>query len=377
MGEELTIQVVIPAYEPDDKLIKFCKDLHKNGFKNIIVVNDGSSTGYDALFYETAKVEGCTVLRHAVNQGKGRALKTNQFSDGGVGCITADSDGQHKPEDVLKCAKLFYENTDRLIMGSRNFDSEDIPWKSKLGNELTKKVCSYLCGIKVSDTQTGLRGIPHEFMKELMNVPGERFEFETNMLIETQGIVKIDEIPIQTIYDSKENHKTHFDPIRDSIKIYRIFGRIFTRYIISSLSSSVLDLLLFVWFCNLFHSEKGMLYIGVSTVMARIFSAVYNYLINYKFVFASKKRIKVSSGKYFVLELVAPAGFLADTEKTYEVNLQYADQQTPLVWKGITAKNQAISVEIDLRKVFETGFGTNEYAKSDGAVFGLYNAKYC
>lgn len=89
MGEELTIPVVIPAYEPDDKLIKFCKDLHKNGFKNIIVVNDGSSTGYDALFYETAKVEGCTVLRHAVNQGKGRALKTafnyilNQFSDGG------------------------------------------------------------------------------------------------------------------------------------------------------------------------------------------------------------------------------------------------------------------------------------------------------
>ncbi|MCI8608529.1 MAG: Cys-Gln thioester bond-forming surface protein [Firmicutes bacterium] len=79
-------------------------------------------------------------------------------------------------------------------------------------------------------------------------------------------------------------------------------------------------------------------------------------------------------GKYFVRELVAPAGFLADTEKTYEVNLQYADQQTPLVWKGITAKNQAISVEIDLRKVFETGFGTNEYAKSDGAVFGLYNA---
>ncbi len=307
MGEELTIPVVIPAYEPDDKLIKFCKDLHKNGFKNIIVVNDGSSTGYDALFYETAKVEGCTVLRHAVNQGKGRALKTafnyilNQFSDGGVGCITADSDGQHKPEDVLKCAKLFYENTDRLIMGSRNFDSEDIPWKSKLGNELTKKVCSYLCGIKVSDTQTGLRGIPHEFMKELMNVPGERFEFETNMLIRSRDKFEIIEIPIQTIYESKKDHKTHFDPILDSIRIYRIFGILFLKYIISSLSSSVLDLLLFSAFCGLLHSWNELYYVTVATAAARVISATYNYLINYKFVFNSNKNRGISVMKYFML----------------------------------------------------------------------------
>lgn len=220
---------------------------------------------------------------------------------GGVGCITADSDGQHKPEDVLKCAKLFYENTDRLIMGSRNFDSEDIPWKSKLGNELTKKVCSYLCGIKVSDTQTGLRGIPHEFMKELMNVPGERFEFETNMLIRSRDKFEIIEIPIQTIYESKKDHKTHFDPILDSIRIYRIFGILFLKYIISSLSSSVLDLLLFSVFCGLLHSWNELYYVTVATAAARVISATYNYLINYKFVFNSNKNRGISVMKYFML----------------------------------------------------------------------------
>ena len=161
-------------------------------------------------------------------------------------------------------------------MGSRNFDSEDIPWKSKLGNELTKKVCSYLCGIKVSDTQTGLRGIPHEFMKELMNVPGERFEFETNMLIRSRDKFEIIEIPIQTIYESKKDHKTHFDPILDSIRIYRIFGILFLKYIISSLSSSVLDLLLFSAFCGLLHSWNELYYVTVATAAARVISATKN-----------------------------------------------------------------------------------------------------
>lgn len=308
MGEELMIPVVIPAYEPDDNLTRFCRDLHKSGFKNIIVVNDGSSTDYDALFHEAAEVEGCTVLRHAVNQGKGRALKTafnyilNQFSDwGGVGCITADSDGQHKTEDVLKCARLFHENADRLIMGSRKFDSEYIPWKSKLGNELTKKVCSYLCGIKLSDTQTGLRGIPCEFMKELMNVPGERFEFETNMLIRSRDKFEIIEIPIQTVYESKKNHKTHFDPIWDSIRIYRIFGIMFLKYIISSLSSSVLDLLLFSAFCGLLHPWNELYYVTAATIAARVISATYNYLVNYKFVFNSNKNMGISIMKYCML----------------------------------------------------------------------------
>lgn len=304
MNEKI-IPIVIPSYEPDERLIILIENIRKSFSGIIIIVDDGSGEKYKHLFDTVHKLD-CTVLTHAVNLGKGRALK-NAFNfvlyhyPEAIGVITADSDGQHTWEDIQRCMDALYNAPERLILGCRKFLNRDIPWKSRFGNELTRKVCGFLCNVKVSDTQTGLRGIPKQFMEKLMNVPGERFEFETNMLIETQGIVKIDEIPIQTIYDSKENHKTHFDPIRDSIKIYRIFGRIFTRYIISSLSSSVLDLLLFAWFCNLFHSEKGMLYIGVSTVMARIFSAVYNYLINYKFVFGSKERIKVSSGKYFVL----------------------------------------------------------------------------
>lgn len=112
---------------------------------------------------------------------------------------------------------------DSLILGVRSFKGKDIPWKSRIGNTLTRKVFSYITGIYISDTQTGLRGIPKTFIYELLDIPGERFEFETQMLIETVGKYKIKEVEIETVYDSKTNHQTHFNPLLDSIKIYKIF----------------------------------------------------------------------------------------------------------------------------------------------------------
>lgn len=299
------VPIVIPAYEPGTELLEFYRDLKTKGFQNIIVINDGSTDDYTELFDEIT-ARGGVVLKHAVNQGKGRALKTvfnyilNEFPDA-CGCITADSDGQHKTEDVEQCARALVHSRDCLIMGCRDFSGSNVPWKSRFGNELTKKVCSYLCGIKVSDTQTGLRGIPAGFMKELLNVPGERFEFETNMLISSKGKYTTIEVPVQTVYESKENHKTHFDPVLDSIKIYRIFGILFLKYIFSSLSSSIIDFILFGVFCSVLKPWNAGYYIAIATVSARIFSASYNYLINYKFVFHSKKNMGTSGVQYLIL----------------------------------------------------------------------------
>ncbi|EJW97654.1 glycosyltransferase, group 2 family protein, partial [gut metagenome] len=173
-----------------------------------------------------------TVLRHVVNQGKGRALKTafNELlnrEEPVFGCVTADSDGQHTPLDICRCMDMLKQHPQALVMGCREFTSNQVSFKSKLGNELTRTICSFLCGIQVSNTQTGLRGVPREFMKELLNVPGERFELETNMLIACKNRIEIQEVPIQTVYDSKVDHKTHFDPVRDSIRIYKILAGCF------------------------------------------------------------------------------------------------------------------------------------------------------
>lgn len=310
MEKECIVPIVIPSYEPDENLPVFCNRLKYCGLTNIIVIDDGSGEKYEEFFQEVKKIDGCTVLKHAVNQGKGRALKTafnyilNHFSEKTVGCVTADSDGQHNVEDVLKCVNSLVENPNSLILGCRDFGGEQIPWKSRFGNELTKRICNYLCGIKISDTQTGLRGIPTSFMRILLNVPGERFEYETNMLIEAKGNYDFVEVPIETVYDSKDNHRTHFDPVKDSIRIYMIFGRIFSRYIISSISSFVIDILLFMLFCSLLRNKLPLYYVGISTVLARILSSIYNFIVNYVIVFRSKKEKSKSAVRYFTLAIV-------------------------------------------------------------------------
>ncbi|MDO5540470.1 MAG: glycosyltransferase family 2 protein [Eubacteriales bacterium] len=252
------IPIVIPSYEPDGNLIKLLEDLKDAGLGPVILVDDGSGERYGYLFEQARDEYQCHILKHAVNMGKGRALKSafnyllNEYQEEEIlGCLTADSDGQHGVKDIKKCMEALEKSPQKLILGCRDFDLPSVPSKSKFGNKLTHYVCKWLCGIDVSDTQTGLRAIPGDFMRFLLNTPGERFEFETNMLLDSKGKVDIEEVKIETIYDSKENHATHFNPIMDSIKIYKIFGKCFLKFIVSSLSSSAVDLILFSILCGM------------------------------------------------------------------------------------------------------------------------------
>ncbi len=304
------VPIVIPSYEPDEKLSGLLKKMKETGFRNIVLVDDGSGGEYTHFFDEAQEVYGCRVLHHAVNQGKGRALKTafnyclQEFSDM-PGVVTADSDGQHSPECILSCVDMLLAHPDALIMGCRCFEGGDVPARSEFGNKCTRIVMKYLTGITVSDTQTGLRGIPRAFMERLLMVKGERFEFETNMLLETkERKVPIVEVPIRTIY-IEENKTSHFNPIKDSLKIYMIFGK----FLFSSLSSSVVDLALFSMFCFL---AKGMdwgrfSYISVATVFARVLSALYNYSLNLKVVFQSENSVKTTLPRYALLAAVQMA----------------------------------------------------------------------
>ena len=235
---------------------------------------------------------GIVVLTHALNYGKGRALKTafnyvlNNYKDV-IWVITVDSDGQHLVKDALKCSQELINSENKLVLGSRNFDEDNVPLKSRVGNKLTRSLFKILCGISISDTQTGLRGIAINDIKRFLYTKGERFEYETNMLLDAKKYnIKFEEVPIETVY-LNENKGTHFNPLRDSVEIYKVF----IKYLFVSLSSFLVDILFFMY------------KIIVSTVCARIISSLYNYLLNRKFVFEQHDS-KSFIIKYYILVII-------------------------------------------------------------------------
>ena len=312
INNPVPVPIVIPSYEPDERLIALLHDLDDKAMGPVIIINDGSSEEYDPIFKEAESIitkRGGKFISYRPNRGKGRALKTafqyiTENYPGALGCVTADSDGQHTPECINNIIDTLKAHPDNLILGVRQFDKKSIPWKSWFGNTLTIKVFSYVAGMKVSDTQSGLRGIPFAFMMELIDCKGERFEYEMQMLLECAGRYNLTEVPIQTIYESKENHQTHFKPIRDSLRIYKILGKKFLKFIFASLSSFVVDIILFHLFVLLFKGTFPALYVTFATVAARVISAVYNYFINYKFVFKSKASRSTSLTKYALLAII-------------------------------------------------------------------------
>ena len=295
--------VIIPAYNPEKKIfLDFLDELVKD-FEKIIVVNDGSKPECASAFEEVRK-RNIKVVTHSVNLGKGRALKTgfnealNTYPEC-IGAVCADCDGQHTVPDIKKCVNKLIENPTSLIIGSRDFKQANVPFKSRFGNILTRNIFKLFIGISITDTQTGLRAMSMENMKKFMRVSGERYEYETNMLIECKNEdIKIVEVTINTIY-IENNKGSKFNPVKDSICIYKMFGK----YIFSSLSSFVIDIILFsilLRFLGNFNDLSNK--IVIATITARIISSLYNFIINGKIVF--KNITKVSLIKYIILVIV-------------------------------------------------------------------------
>lgn len=298
------IVIIIPAYKPHKEIMQDFIERLQNHFKNIVVVDDGSGEKYKE-FFKMLEQQKIQVLKHNINLGKGRAIKTafnfclNTYPNI-KGAITADCDGQHYIKDIIKCAKKLKENPNKLVIGTRNFNEKQVPFKSKYGNKITRTMFSTFVGIKITDTQSGLRAFGIENMKKFLETAGERYEYETNMLIECkEKEIEIVEVPITTVY-IKNNELSHFNPIKDSIMIYKLF----IKYIISALSSFVLDILIFTLLVKLLPETNSEIItkIVISTIIARIISSIYNFIINSKIVFKSKNN--TSTIKYFILVVI-------------------------------------------------------------------------
>lgn len=182
------IAAIIPAYNPQQSIVTYVHQLFATEIKEIIIVNDGSDLKYTAIFEELNAIENCHVLDHDQNFGKGQALKT-AFSyvlakkEQIQGVMTIGAHGQHTVHDVkliLTMTKVFSEG---IVLGVRNFHSSDSTLFTYWGNRAMSLFFDFLFHRKLMDTQTGLRFIAKKELPWLLDVKGEHFDYDTNMLI--------------------------------------------------------------------------------------------------------------------------------------------------------------------------------------------------
>ena len=309
------VGVILPSLNPSDKFDRVVDGLIEAGFQTIVIVDDGSREANKVHFQRAAGHPEVTVLTHEVNRGKGAGLKTGirylmEQRPDCVGAVTIDGDGQHLTRDIVRCAEAMTDE-DTIVMGCRDFSLEGVPARSAAGNRITSTVFRLLCGIRLSDTQTGLRGLPAKLFPQLLTVRGERFEYETNMLLElTRQGVKLKEVPIETVYED-DNSESHFRPIADSIKIYKFI----LLYALSSLLGALADLIVFYLFRRLFDGamEDGVAVL-LATVIARAVSSFLNFNLNKKVVFNGKDSYGKTMLRYYCLavpQMLISAGLVA------------------------------------------------------------------
>ena len=317
------ISVVLPSLDPDEKLTAVIDGLLEQGFSDIILVNDGSKQENLHYFLDAAAQHPeIHLLHHEVNRGKGAALKTaftwflaNRPEAFGV--VTVDGDNQHHPEDTRACCEHMLQ-TGHVTLGCRDFTLPHVPARSRFGNHTTSLVFRIFCGMTLSDTQTGLRAIPRDALEVFNTVAGDRFEYETNMLLamKTNGI-PYDEVKIRTVY-IEENKSSHFHAIKDSWRIYKLILAHFFRYTVSSLVCAGVDTASYAALSALlYRTLTGLSLTAVAGVGARIISSLLNFFLNKKLVF----RANVPTGKamlrYYALALPLMAAQVILTQGAY------------------------------------------------------------
>ena len=317
------ISVIIPSLDPDKRLEGVVTGLKELGFDDIILVDDGSKPENKKYF---PVGDGITLLVHEVNKGKGAALKTalkyiSENRPDSVGAVSCDGDGQHLGKDIKAVAEKMLE-TGCFVLGVRDFSQDNVPFKSRIGNRISSVALALISGVKTCDTQTGLRGIPSPFYREMINVSGNRFEYETNVLLELKGMkCPYCEVEIDTVY-LDENKSSHYRPFMDSVRIFSVL----LKYIFSSLVSFLADIGIFALLYSLIRLSEIP-----STVIARIISSVLNFTLNKKVVFKSGQPVCKTLWKYYLIAIPTMlisafglkyiAAFLGITEGSIAVTL--------------------------------------------------------
>lgn len=287
--------VLIPAYEPDNNLIELVNRLSKENL-SIIIVDDGSGEKYNYIF-DSLK-DKVRIISYKNNKGKGYALKKGlKFINKNINedyiVVTMDSDGQHTVKDAMKLCNYVENNPEKLVLGKR-IRNKNTPLRSRMGNGITKVIYRISTGINLYDTQTGLRAFSNKLTNKMLNIEGNRYEYEMNVLLNLprEGI-KIEEIEIKTIYIDN-NSGSHFNTVKDSFRIYKQI----IKFSFSSFVGFIIDYILYSILMLLTNN------LVLANIMARVVSSTSNYTINRKLVFKNKGKVYKSASQYFILAII-------------------------------------------------------------------------
>jgi glycosyltransferase involved in cell wall biosynthesis len=292
--------VLIPAYKPESVLIRLVEELSaSSAVAAVIVVDDGSGPAYAGIFRSLANGKKVRLLAHVVNLGKGAALKTGlnytacAFPES-VGVVTADADGQHAPGDILAVAGALAARPRDMVVGVRAFDTQ-APFRSRFGNNLTRHIMRAVTGQKLTDTQSGLRGIPLEFIPDLLRLPTTGYDFELDMLVTCRNLDRpVHEVPIATIYIDN-NRSSHFNPLLDSMRIYLVF----LRFSAVSLATAGLDNGIFI---------LGMQFwphLAACLTVSRLVAGTFQFTASRRGVFHSRAPVASALPKYCLLLVIS------------------------------------------------------------------------
>ncbi len=273
--------ILIPAYKPDQSLVRLAHALKaQDASAEILVIDDGSGSTYAPIFAEL-HLDGAIVQTHPVNRGKGAALRTGiawaKANRPGEVIVTADADGQHLPRDIFRVgvrtetAAAAGQRT--IILGVRTKpdpnageEGTKVPLRSKIGNSATVGFFALATGARVADTQTGLRGFTPQILDWLLQIPGDKYEYEFSMLLRaTRADVELVQVPIVKVYEPG-NPTSHFRPLQDSALIYAPLLAFLTGFLVDAIALFVLV-------------GMGAPLLG-AVVGARIISALTNFTVN-------------------------------------------------------------------------------------------------
>jgi len=298
---------VIPAYEPPESFVSYAAQILQTT-DALVVVNDGSGKAYDPVFDKIKDLEGATVLSYDKNMGKGYALKRAfsyclaHFAPEDI-IVTADCDGQHALTDVTAVCDAAARHPDTCVLGVRDFSKPNVPARSKAGNTQTLRILRLLFSLELTDSQTGLRAFTVKTAQAFMSISGNRFEYETGMLIYAKrNHIPIREVPVQTIYpEDPEDHVSHYKTFRDSFRIAGTMLRYLSGSMIAGLLATIGDLGLFSLLTYVVFPKISPFYTLIATVCGKILSSLINFGFNCKYVFHGNA--KRSVGRFYIVWL--------------------------------------------------------------------------
>jgi glycosyltransferase involved in cell wall biosynthesis len=217
-AEPVQVAAVVPAFDAARTVGDVVRDLLATWPAPgvVFVVDDGSRDDTTAV----AESAGARVLRHAVNRGKGAALRTALAAARDAGfdaAVTVDADGQHPADEALRVASA--PDPDALVLGVRDLLAAGAPRPNRISNAISNGFLSAFSRTRLADTQCGLRRYPLPRTLELGGRDdGYAFEAEIILLAIAAG-VRVIELPVRVLYP--EDRTTHFDSVRDPARVVR------------------------------------------------------------------------------------------------------------------------------------------------------------